>query len=163
MVVGGAGETWCRWGRRCGRCRGQIRTDATAPSSATRLSSTASPRLSTGLKGRMRDGTTALATSRHPRIGFSGNPATTNACDTGHARRAPGRDSARQARVNVAQRSEPVLKHHLRDHVQRVACDLLAERRICDLVDARPEEAYAPPNQAVICWQAGKQEQGIQN
>jgi hypothetical protein len=58
---------------------------------------------------------------------------------------------------------EPVLKHHLRDHVQRVACDLLAERRICDLVDARPEEAYAPPNQAVICWQAGKQEQGIQN
>ena len=49
------------------------------------------------------------------------------------------------------------------DNVQPVACDLLAERRICDLVDARAEEAYAPPNQAAICWQAGKQEQGSQN
>jgi hypothetical protein len=58
---------------------------------------------------------------------------------------------------------EAVLKHHLRDHVQRVACDLLAKRRIYDRVDARPEEAYAPPNQTVICWQAGMQAQGIQN
>jgi hypothetical protein len=44
-----------------------------------------------------------------------------------------------------------------------IACDLLAERRICDLVDARPEAASAPPNQAVMCWQAGTQAQAIQN
>jgi hypothetical protein len=49
------------------------------------------------------------------------------------------------------------------DNVQPVACDLLAERRICDVVDARAEEAYARPNRAVICWQAGKQEQGSHN
>src|SRR5918997_6010140 len=55
------------------------------------------------------------------------------------------------------------LNRYRTDNVQPVACDLLAERRICDLVDARAEEAYAPPNQAAICWQAGKQEQGSQN
>jgi hypothetical protein len=83
----------------------------------------------------------------------------------------PGRDTPPAAPRNPSTQSagmwigveQAVLKHHLRDHVQRVACDLLAERRICDLVDARPEEAYAPPNQAVICWQAGTQAQGIQN
>ena len=54
---------------------------------------------------------------------------------------------------------EAVLKHHLRDHAQRVACDLLASAGSAILVDTRPEEAYAPPNQAVICCRAGKQGQ----
>jgi hypothetical protein len=74
MVAGGTREAWCRWGRRCGRGRGEIRMDATAPSSAKRCAVGVEEDSGRGGFSRTQD-------ARIPGVTHSsGGPAVPNAC-----------------------------------------------------------------------------------